>query len=98
MNKTHLTRRVEKMYFEIIEDMAKYFESSEEEIKNTFLDPLKVKFTPAQLHAEWWTSQIALMVKANKAKKREIILRVATLLALQEILEMEIVNEPRVAA
>jgi hypothetical protein len=69
MNKTHLTRRVEKIYFEIIEDMAKYFESSEEEIKNTFLDPLKVKFTPAQLHAEWWTSQIALMVKANNSKE-----------------------------
>jgi hypothetical protein len=74
----------DSLYHETIEEMAQYFDASEQEIKEKFLDPLKKDFTVAQLPPEWWSQQTELMTKAPGPIKRKIERKIADLLLLQE--------------
>lgn len=75
---------VDTAYADVITEMSKYFEASEEAIKKEFLDPLLTKFRPSQLSPEWWESQVELMTKAPAPIRRKIEQKIANVLLLQE--------------
>lgn len=74
---------VNTAYNDVIQEMSKYFDASEDEIKSKFLDPLK-KFKVSELPPEWWEQQSDLMVKAPVPVKRKIEQKIANVLLLQE--------------
>lgn len=74
---------VDTAYNDVIQEMSKYFDATEDEIKSKFLDPLK-KFKVSELPPEWWEQQSDLMVKAPAPVKRKIEQKIANVLLLQE--------------